>query len=56
MNARKTPISPSLAMNFKCSHEDEYIFNVAAWGFLFKLDLATESFSNSSTKCKELDP
>ena len=43
-------------MNFKCSHEDEYIFNVAAWGFLFKLDLATESFSNSSTKCKELDP
>lgn len=43
-------------MDFRCQHADEYIFNIAAWGFLFKLDLATESFSDAVAKCKQLDP
>lgn len=55
VNAKKVPLSEPLAMDFKCSHEDEYIFNIAAWGFLMKLDLSNETFSDAVPKCKQFD-
>lgn len=56
MNAKKVPINDPIAMDFKCPHGDEYIFNIAAWGFLLKIDLSNETFSDAVAKCKEIDP
>ena len=54
-NAGKTPINKPIAMQFQCNNEKDYIVGLADWGFLFKIDLKLETFSDASTKCSTIN-
>ena len=54
IDRKETMIQPPLEMKFKCAAENEYIYKIIDWGFLFKLNLELESFSHAATSCSEI--
>lgn len=42
-------------MQFACKNEKDYISSLEDWGFLFKIDLELEAFSDAQTKCDSID-
>jgi hypothetical protein len=55
VNAKRVPINKPLTMQFACKNEKDYISSLEDWGFLFKIDLELEAFSDAQTKCDSID-